>query len=87
MAESTFKKYSPTDSQMRVWALPGLGVLRESYGSQADFVEVLKIYEKNITLSAYQKYETGQRSTPLHTAVQIAGILGENVYKLFRAEE
>ena len=56
---------------------------RAYYGSQKDFVEVLKIYDKTITLPAYAKWEKGNRAIPIEKATLIAACLNKNLYKMF----
>jgi transcriptional regulator with XRE-family HTH domain len=71
----------------KVYAMPELAKIRESYGSQKDFVEMLKLYDSDLTLPAYAKYETGERSIPIERAVLIAAFLNKNLYKMFKVDK
>lgn len=71
----------------KVYATEKLKRIRTGYGSQAEFVDVLKIYDPKLSLAAYSKYENGKRGVPIETAVIIAGMLNQNVYKMFQVIE
>jgi hypothetical protein len=67
----------------KIKARKELAKVREVFGSQKSFVEMLKLYDETISLPAYAKYETGERAIPIEKAVLIAAFLNKNLYKMF----
>lgn len=70
-----------------VYATDALAALRMKKGySQSQFVNILKMYDKKITLPAYAKWETGKRPVSIERVILIAASLSRDPWVLFKAQ-